>query len=112
MEHLEKFLEGVLIVDDKNIVVAANSSANMMFGCSANDVIGESVDLLLAKPLKVEKLLEIGATHEITARRLDNKQNFEVLLTMGRLQRGHLMFTVTPKIVSPLGLNKFKSSFF
>ena len=116
LDHLEKFREAVLVVDDKNIIVAANGPACKVFACSAGRILGEHIDVLLDKPLRVEKLLEIGATHEIQAQRFDTKQVFDILLSMGRLQQGHLMLTITQKLTplaNPVGVfSKTHSSFF
>lgn len=43
----EAISEGIIVVNDKQIIVASNGSANEMFGYEEGDLIGKSLDILI-----------------------------------------------------------------
>ncbi len=51
---LKTAVEGVITIDEKGIVDSFNSAAEKMFGYSANEVLGQSVNMLMPSPYREE----------------------------------------------------------
>lgn len=77
-------MNGIVVIDDRGIIHLFNPSAERIFGYKANEIIGESIDLLMPEPFASEhdsyiqnylktgkaKILDIGP-REVSGKRKD-----------------------------------------
>lgn len=117
LQHLEIFNECVLVINEESLIVSANKAACTHFGYEVDELENKPIDMLFVLPLNPEQLAQDGFTHELEAKPHPDKFPFTALLTMGRLQKGHLLVTITRKLgghkVSSLkDVGRTNSSFF
>jgi two-component system, LuxR family, sensor kinase FixL len=91
---LDAAADGIVLIDERGIIQRFNSAAERLFGCSAHDVIGKNVAVLMpaedawhhdgyiAGYLKTGIPKIIGRGREVRARRLDGSV-FPALLSVG-----------------------------
>jgi methyl-accepting chemotaxis protein len=51
-QTLEQCIDGVVTIDDKNIVISFNTAAEKLWGCKREDVIGKNVKMLVPKAIQ------------------------------------------------------------
>ncbi|MEI8165399.1 MAG: PAS domain S-box protein, partial [Chloroflexales bacterium] len=79
-------VDGILVIDDADLLTTFNPAAERIFGYSANEIIGQSVATLIPDPLHRQyKLISIGS--EATGCRKDGTL-FPMDMTSGRLVMG------------------------
>jgi len=100
LQHLELFKESVIVIDESNTIVTANKAACSTFGYAVPELAGQSINLLFVDPINPDDLVQDGTTHELEAKPHHDLLPFTILLTMGRLQKGHLLVTISKKLDS------------
>ena len=70
--------DGIIIIDEKGIIMSFNAASEKMFGYPAGEVLGKSVNILMPEPHRnhhdeyIERYLETGEKHVIdSSRELD-----------------------------------------
>jgi len=101
--HLNVFKECVFVINEGSIIVAANKAACKTFGYDVLELVNKPIDTLFPDPINPDHLVQDGVTHELEAKPHPSLLPFSILLTMGRLQRGHFLVTITPKNIMPGG---------
>ena len=102
---LETVVDGIITIDHKSIIESFNHAAEKIFGYTADEMIGQSLGLLMAEPYKtqhesyVEKFQKtgsisiVGRTQEIVALR-KNGSTFPMEMAIGEMKTGgRRMFT-------------------
>jgi len=102
---LDTAVDGIVTIDDKGIIQSCNTSLQKQFGYSANELIGQSVNILMPSPHRenhdryLQRYLNtgekriIGIGREVTGKRKDGSE-FPMELSVGEfMENGRYFFT-------------------
>ncbi len=89
----ESLPNGVLVVDHNRGIVLANQQIERQFGYSRNDLLGQSIDLLLPEGSLTESSQTIGLEHKLSGRRRDGLE-FPIAVTLSPLKVEQCLFTL------------------
>jgi two-component system sensor kinase FixL len=96
---IDSAVDGIVVIDSRGIVEVFNQSAERMFGYSAADIVGKSINVLMPAPhrdahdgyianyLRTGKKKIIGIGREVVARRRDGT-TFPMHLSVGEMRVG------------------------
>ncbi len=89
----ESLPNGVLVVDHNRGIVLANQQIERQFDYSRNDLLGQSIDLLLPDAGITESSPTIGLEHKLSGRRRDGLE-FPIAVTLSPLKVEQALFTL------------------
>jgi two-component system sensor kinase FixL len=112
---IDSAVDGIVVIDSHGIIEVFNRSAERMFGCSAAEIVGKSINLLMPAPYKDEhdayiasylrtgKKKIIGIGREVVGRRRDGS-TFPMHLSVGEMRVGSeahftgILHDLTPRL--------------
>jgi two-component system sensor kinase FixL len=112
---IDSAVDGIVVIDSRGIIEVFNQSAERMFGYSAREIVGESINLLMPAPyedehdgyiaeyLRTGKKKIIGIGREVVGRRRDGS-TFPMHLSVGEMRVGSeahftgILHDLTPRL--------------